>query len=100
MTSEEKKIIAIHLGILGNGNFKKGVALLARLGRQMAQARLGRPVFAEGPYQALGRIGEGYDCFAHAVTNRDFAQTLEAEKMAADILRYLNEEHHPEIGEE
>ena len=84
----------------GNGNQENGELLLSRIALKLANKRKAEPVFAEGQYHGLGKIEENFRDFSQAVLKHDFRQGEKAVALIASLIRFLNNEHHPEICEE
>lgn len=83
----------------GNGDIARGACWLRRISSRLRDSRRREPVFAEGKYHALGKIEERQKELSAAILKNDFAQQKAVELIVA-TMRFLNGEHHPEIGEE
>lgn len=88
------------LETIGNGDKKRGGEILLAIASGLREERKANPVFAEGPYHALGKIGGLYEDFSNAVTMKSYGQRGIALALILALVRYLNDEHHPEICEE
>ena len=80
--------------ILGNGKSGVGYELLYTIVRALHRGRQLHPVFAEGKYQALGRIGAEYGELVQAVeknegTRREKAEIIDS--IVVLIRMWLNE---------
>ena len=84
----------------GNGNQENGEILLSRIALKLANERKADHVFAAGQYHALGKIEEKFRDFSQAILKHDFRQREKAVILVASLVRFLNNEHHPEICEE
>lgn len=81
--------------ILGNGDFRRGNALIEAIALRMQQAKEKHPVFAEGKFHALGVIHAEYRELEHAVT-RGEGKDRERDKAldtATTALRFFLGEH-------
>lgn len=81
--------------ILGNGNSGSGNALLNKIIDGLRRARRLHPVFAEGKYQALGRIGAEYGELVQAVEKGEGRDREKAEVIDSIVvlIRFWLEEH-------
>ncbi|MDR2820944.1 MAG: hypothetical protein LBB60_10515 [Desulfovibrio sp.] len=87
---QDKYLLAI-----GNGNLLTGMELVRDLAREIEFARAKHPVFAEGIYQALGRVGAEYGELVQAV-EKGMPQeetAKEAMHLIVTAVRMLNGEH-------
>ncbi len=89
------------LGILGNGNPLGGELLLYGLADELQAARQKHPVFAEGIYEALGRVGAEYGELIQAVEKGEPAARIreEALHLLVTTVRLLNTEHGLSVGD-
>lgn len=78
----------------GNGDAGKGRQAIFMLARRLEEAREKHPVFAEGPFQALGVIGAEFRelevAVEHESADRQFDEALD---VAATAMRFVNGEH-------
>lgn len=78
----------------GNGDVGKGRQTIFMLARRLEEARGKHPVFAEGPFQALGVIGAEFRelevAVEHESQDRQFDEALD---VAATAMRFVNGEH-------
>lgn len=82
------------LKIIGNGDLGRGKQLIFMLARRLEEARRKHPLFAEGPYQALGVIGAAYRELVLAIEHETPDRQLdEALNMAGKLMRFVNGEH-------
>lgn len=78
----------------GNGDAGMGRQVIFMLARRLEEAREKHPVFAEGPFQALGVIGVEFRelevALEHESPDRQFDKALD---VAATAMRFVNGEH-------
>lgn len=78
----------------GNGDAGMGRQVIFMLARRLEEAREKHPVFAEGPFQALGVIGAEFRelevAVEHESADRQFDEALD---VAATAMRFVNGEH-------
>ena len=80
----------------GNGNEAKGRAIMQAIALRLEEARGKHPVYAEGPYQALGVIHAEFKELEHAVEHEAPGREKdEALDVAATVVRFLGEEYNP-----
>lgn len=84
----------------GNGDIARGTYWLHRISSGLRDSRRREPVFAEGPWHALGMIDQRHRELSEAILHYDFCQKEKAIALIVATIRFLNGEHHPEIGEE
>lgn len=78
----------------GNGNERKGRAIMQAIALRLEEARGKHPVYAEGPYHALGVIHAEFKELEHAVEHETEArQKDEALDVIATSVRFLGEEY-------
>lgn len=78
----------------GNGNERRGRAIMQVIALRLEHARREHPLFAEGPYQALGVIGSEFRELEHAVEHEtESRQADEALDVVATAVRFLGEEY-------
>ena len=78
----------------GNGNERKGRAIMQAIALRLEQARDKHPLYAEGPYHALGVIHAEFKELEHAVEHETEArQKDEALDVIATSVRFLGEEY-------
>ena len=78
----------------GNGNEKRGRAIMQAVALRLEHARREHPLYAEGPYQALGVIGSEFRELEHAVEHETAARAMdEALDVVATAVRFLGEEY-------
>lgn len=89
------------LEIIGNGTAIRGEQVLYRLAEAMREARCKHPVFADGIYQALGRVGAEYGDVVQAVEKLESPERVETEALhlLVTTVRLLNREHETHEGE-
>ena len=70
-------------------------------GTAMREARCKHPVFADGIYQALGRVGAEYGEVVQAVEKLESPERVETEALhlLVTTVRLLNREHETHEGE-
>ena len=87
--------------ILGNQNSGAGYALFYEIVRRVERARRLHPVFAEGKYQALGRISAEVGELVRAVekTEGEDREIDEAFDAVAVLIRFILGEHK-QLGRE
>ncbi|AMD89462.1 hypothetical protein [Desulfovibrio fairfieldensis] len=85
------------LEIIGNGTAIRGEQALYRLAEAMQEARCKHPVFADGIYQALGRVGAEYGELVQAVEKLESPERVETEALhlLVTTVRLLNKEYEP-----
>lgn len=80
----------------GNGNEKRGRAIMQAIALRLEEAREKHPVYAEGPYQALGVVHAEFKELEHAVEHEtESRQKDEALDVIATSVRFLGEEYKP-----
>ena len=80
--------------LLGDGDIPKGREILFALGRRFYHARGKHPVFAEGPYHALGEVGKEYQELVQAVEHEsEERQRDESLDLAVTALRNYAQEY-------
>lgn len=85
----------------GNGNEAKGRAIMQAIALRLEEARGKHPVYAEGPYQALGVIGSEIRELEHAVEHETPARAIdEALDVVATACRFIGGEHKTEGGKQ
>lgn len=78
----------------GNGNERIGRAIMQAIALRLEEARGKHPVYAEGPYHALGVIHAEFKELEHAVEHETEArQKDEALDVIATSVRFLGEEY-------
>ncbi len=78
----------------GNGNERKGRAIMQAIALRLEEARGKHPLYAEGPYYALGVIHAEFKELEHAVEHETEArQKDEALDVIATSVRFLGEEY-------
>lgn len=78
----------------GNGNEKRGRAIMQAIALRLEQARDKHPLYAEGQYQALGVIGSEFHELEKAVEHEtESRQMYEALDVIATAVRFLGEEY-------
>lgn len=78
----------------GNGNESKGRAIMQAIALRLEQARDKHPLYAEGPYQALGVIGSEFHELEKAVEHETESRQMdEALDVIATAVRFLGEEY-------
>lgn len=78
----------------GNGNESKGRAIMQAIALRLEEARGKHPVYAEGPYHALGVIHAEFKELEHAVEHEtESRQKDEALDVIATSVRFLGEEY-------
>lgn len=89
------------LEIIGNGTDIRGEQVLYRLAEAILEARRKHPVFADGIYQALGRVGAEYGELVQAVEKLESTERMETEALHLMVttVRLLNREHETHGGE-
>lgn len=89
------------LEIIGNGTDIRGEQVLYRLAEAILEARRKHPVFADGIYQALGRVGAEYGELVQAVEKLESTERMETEALHLMVMtvRLLNREHETHGGE-
>ena len=89
--------------LLGDGDIPKGREILFALGRRFYHARGKHPVFAEGPYHALGVVGQEYQELVQAVEREsEERQRDESLDLAVTALRNYAQEYrlpNPRLAE-
>jgi hypothetical protein len=90
-----KKMKDKYLLTIGNGDLVRGMEFIRNLARAIDSARTKHPVFAEGIYQALGRVGAEYGELVQAVEKGMPQDEVEQEAMhlVVTAVRLLNGEH-------
>lgn len=88
------------LRIVGNGNARGGEWLLFGLAGELEAAREKHPVFAEGIYEALGRVGAEYGELIQAVEKGEPGERVrqEALHLLVTTVRLLNGEYESKDG--
>lgn len=81
--------------VIGNGHSKDGFRLFYKLIMGLQRARRLHPVYAEGKYQALGRIGAEYGELVQAVEKGEGTAREKDELLDLIIvaIRMWNDEH-------
>ncbi len=78
----------------GNGDVGRGRQALFMLAKRLEEATEKHPVFAEGPFQALGVIGAEFRelevAVEHESPDRQFDEALD---VATTAMRFVNGEH-------
>lgn len=83
----------------GNGNERRGRAIMEAIALRLNHARTKHAVFAEGSPQALGVIQAEMDELTHAVEHETEARQLdEALDVVATCVRFANGEHDAPIS--
>ena len=78
----------------GNGNETKGRAIMQAIALRLEEARGKHPVYAEGPYHALGVIGSEFRELEKAVEHETESRQMdEALDVVATSVRFLSEEY-------
>lgn len=78
----------------GNGNERKGRAIMQAIALRLEEAREKHPVYAEGPYHALGVVGSEFRELEKAVEHEtESRQKDEALDVIATSVRFLGEEY-------
>jgi len=78
----------------GNGNERKGRAIMQAIALRLEEARGKHPVYAEGAYHALGVIHAEFKELEHAVEHEtESRQKDEALDVVATAVRFLGEEY-------
>lgn len=78
----------------GNGNEKRGRAIMQAIALRLEEARNKHPLYAEGQYQALGVIGSEFHELEHAVEHETESRQMdEALDVIATSVRFLGEEY-------
>ena len=78
----------------GNGNEAKGRAIMQAIALRLEEARGKHPVYAEGPYHALGVIHAEFKELEHAVEHETESRQMdEALDVIATSVRFLGEEY-------
>ncbi len=78
----------------GNGNERKGRAIMQAIALRLEEARGKHPVYAEGPYHALGVIHAEFKELEHAVEHETESRQMdEALDVIATSVRFLGEEY-------
>lgn len=78
----------------GNGNEAKGRAIMQAIALRLEQARDKHPLYAEGPYHALGVIGSEFHELEKAVEHETESRQMdEALDVIATTVRFLGEEY-------
>ncbi len=78
----------------GNGNEKRGRAIMQAIALRLEEARGKHPVYAEGPYHALGVIHAEFKELEHAVEHETESRQMdEALDVIATSVRFLGEEY-------
>ena len=83
----------------GNGDVGSGKQVLFMLAKRLEEAREKHPVFAEGPFQALGVIGAEFRELEVAVEHKSPDRQLdEALDVATTAMRFAIGEHKARQG--
>lgn len=78
----------------GNGDRLAGDDIAQMIAERLNEARKKHPVFAIGPWHALGVIGAEYKEFEHAVLYENGARQIdEALNLIATAIRFINDEY-------
>jgi hypothetical protein len=78
----------------GNGNEKRGRAIMQAIALRLEQARDKHPLYAEGQYHALGVIHAEFKELEHAVEHETESRQMdEALDVIATSVRFLGEEY-------
>lgn len=78
----------------GNGNERIGRAIMQAIALRLEEAREKHPLYAEGPYHALGVIHAEFKELEHAVEHEtESRQKDEALDVIATSVRFLGEEY-------
>lgn len=78
----------------GNGNEKRGRAIMQAIALRLEEARGKHPLYAEGPYHALGVIHAEFKELEHAVEHETESRQMdEALDVIATSVRFLGEEY-------
>lgn len=78
----------------GNGNERKGRAIMQAIALRLEEAREKHPVYAEGPYHALGVMHAEFKELEHAVEHETESRQMdEALDVIATSVRFLGEEY-------
>ena len=78
----------------GNGNERKGRAIMQAIALRLEQARDKHPLYAEGPCHALGVIHAEFKELEHAVEHETESRQMdEALDVIATSVRFLGEEY-------
>lgn len=78
----------------GNGNEKRGRAIMQAIALRLEEAREKHPAYAEGPYHALGVVGSEIRELEKAVEREtESRQKDEALDVVATAVRFLGEEY-------
>lgn len=78
----------------GNGNERKGRAIMQAIALRLEEARGKHSIYAEGPYHALGVIHAEFKELEHAVEHEtESRQKDESLDVIATSVRFLGEEY-------
>lgn len=78
----------------GNGNERKGRAIMQAIALRLEEARDKHPLYAEGPYHALGVVGSEFRELEKAVEHETESRQMdEALDVVATAVRFLGEEY-------
>lgn len=78
----------------GNGNERKGRAIMQAIALRLEEARGKHPMYAEGPYHALGVIHAEFKELERAVEHETESRQMdEALDVIATSVRFLGEEY-------
>lgn len=78
----------------GNGNERIGRAIIQAIALRLEHARDKHPLYAEGPYHALGVIGSEFHELEKAVEHETESRQMdEALDVIATLVRFLGEEY-------
>lgn len=95
-----REVIKDCLSIVGNRNARAGEWLLFGLAGELEAAREKHPVFAEGMYEALGRVGAEYGELIQSVEKGEPGERVrqEALHLLVTTVRLLNGEYESKDG--
>lgn len=86
---------------VGNGNAARGRMILEAIAARLNEARQKHPLYAEGPYQALGVIHSEFRELEKAVEHETESRQMdEALDVVATAVRFIGEEHKTERGKQ
>lgn len=86
--------------MIGGGQQEVGHDLIEKLAIGLTAARVKHPLFAEGPYHALGVIGDEFRELEQAVEKESSQrQREEALDVAITALRFVMGEHEAKTGD-
>lgn len=94
MTNPDKATYRRMRRAFGNGNERKGREIMQAIALRLEEAREKHPLYAEGPYQALGVIHSEFRELEKAVGHETESRQMdEALDVIATTVRFLGEEY-------